>query len=451
MLLSYVGVLLALVAILALVGVLARAYRRFGLGGAGSRADAPLEVLQRSALGPRQGVALVRMGRRVVMVSMGDGGVRPLAELVGPEADAILATSEAPKASTFSFMPRTTPVGQPATATASAPASLFSRNTPPRGAEIFSAALRQAVGVQRVLPLVLVAALSSSVFAQAAPARPATAPAPTPAVTTPITASTPATVNTQALPSNAANATTQQGAIKNPAATAAQVVDRLAPSMDLRVGNGQQGDGLRLNGTVGVVVMLGMMSLLPTLVLMTTGFTRILVVLYFLRQALGTQTSPPAPLIAGLALILTGFVMAPTMTRVNQEAITPWLDGKIEQVEMLERGAGPLREFMLKQTRPEDVRRMVRLSRQPVVLGEQVPFVTLMAAFTISELRTAFAIGFALFLPFIVIDVVVASVLMSLGMFMLPPTMIALPFKLLLFVLVDGWGLITQSLVAGFR
>lgn len=449
MLLSYVGVLLALVAILALVGVLARAYRRFGLGGAGSRADAPLEVLQRSALGPRQGVALVRMGRRVVMVSMGDGGVRPLAEVVGPEADAILATSEAPKASTFSFMPRATPVGQPATA----PASLFSRTTPPRGAEIFSAALRQAVGVQRVLPFVLVAALSSSAFAQAAPARPGTVAAPAPATTAPITASTPATapVNTQALPTNAANATTQQGAIKNPAATAAQVVDRLAPSMDLRVGNGQQGDGLRLNGTVGVVVMLGMMSLLPTLVLMTTGFTRILVVLYFLRQALGTQTSPPAPLIAGLALILTGFVMAPTMTRVNQEAITPWLDGKIEQVEMLERGAGPLREFMLKQTRPEDVRRMVRLSRQPVVRGEQVPFVTLMAAFTISELRTAFAIGFALFLPFIVIDVVVASVLMSLGMFMLPPTMIALPFKLLLFVLVDGWGLITQSLVAGFR
>jgi flagellar biosynthetic protein FliP len=446
-LLSYVGVLLALVAILALVGVLARAYRRFGLGGAGSRADAPLEVLQRSALGPRQGVALVRMGRRVVMVSMGDGGVRPLAEVVGPEADAILASSEAPKASTFSLMPRTTPAGQPATASA----SLFSRSTPPRGAEIFSAALRQAVGVQRVLPLVLVAALSSSAFAQASAPRPATPAAPTPAVTTPITASTPATVNTQALPSNASNATTQQGAIKNPAATAAQVVDRLAPSMDLRVGNGQQGDGLRLNGTVGVVVMLGMMSLLPTLVLMTTGFTRILVVLYFLRQALGTQTSPPAPLIAGLALILTGFVMAPTMTRVNQEAITPWLDGKIEQVEMLERGAGPLREFMLKQTRPEDVRRMVRLSRQPVVRGEQVPFVTLMAAFTISELRTAFAIGFALFLPFIVIDVVVASVLMSLGMFMLPPTMIALPFKLLLFVLVDGWGLITQSLVAGFR
>jgi len=450
-LLSYVGVLLALVAILALVGVLARAYRRFGLGGAGSRADAPLEVLQRSALGPRQGVALVRMGRRVVMVSMGDGGVRPLAEVVGPEADAILATSEAPKASTFSFMPRATPVGQPTLAPATA--SLFSRNTPPRGAEIFSAALRQAVGAQRVLPFLLVAALSSSAFAQAAPARPGTVAAPAPATTAPITASTPATapVNTQALPTNAANATTQQGAIKNPAATAAQVVDRLAPSMDLRVGNGQQGDGLRLNGTVGVVVMLGMMSLLPTLVLMTTGFTRILVVLYFLRQALGTQTSPPAPLIAGLALILTGFVMAPTMSRVNQEAITPWLDGRIEQVEMLERGAGPLREFMLKQTRPEDVRRMVRLSRQPVVMGEQVPFVTLMAAFTISELRTAFAIGFALFLPFIVIDVVVASVLMSLGMFMLPPTMIALPFKLLLFVLVDGWGLITQSLVAGFR
>jgi flagellar biosynthetic protein FliP len=217
------------------------------------------------------------------------------------------------------------------------------------------------------------------------------------------------------------------------------------------VGGANGDDGLRMNGTVGVVIMMGLLSLLPTLVLMTTGFTRILVVLYFLRQALGTQTSPPAPLIAGLALILTGFVMAPTMTRLNQEAITPWLDGRIEQVEMLEKGAVPLREFMLRQTRPTDVRRMVRLSRQPVVAGQPVPFITLMAAFVISELRTAFAIGFALFLPFIVIDVVVASVLMSLGMFMLPPTMIALPFKLLLFVLVDGWGLITQSLVAGFR
>ncbi|MBX7119695.1 MAG: flagellar type III secretion system pore protein FliP [Gemmatimonadaceae bacterium] len=219
--------------------------------------------------------------------------------------------------------------------------------------------------------------------------------------------------------------------------------------MDLRVGEGDQ--GLRLNGTVGVVVMLGMMSLLPTLVLMTTGFTRILVVLYFLRQALGTQTSPPAPLIAGLALILTGFVMAPTMTQVNQQAITPWLDGRIDQVAMLDRASGPIRDFMLKQTRPSDVRKMLRLSRQPAVAGQPVPFITLMAAFTVSELRTAFAIGFALFLPFIVIDVVVASVLMSLGMFMLPPTMIALPFKLLLFVLVDGWALITQSLVAGFR
>ena len=118
---------------------------------------------------------------------------------------------------------------------------------------------------------------------------------------------------------------------------------------------------------------------------------------------------------------------------------------------MLDRASGPIRDFMLKQTRPSDVRKMLRLSRQPAVAGQPVPFITLMAAFTVSELRTAFAIGFALFLPFIVIDVVVASVLMSLGMFMLPPTMIALPFKLLLFVLVDGWALITQSLVAGFR
>ncbi len=198
--------------------------------------------------------------------------------------------------------------------------------------------------------------------------------------------------------------------------------------------------------------MMGLLTLLPMLLLMMTGFTRILIVLNFLRQALGTQSAPPTQLVAGLALLLTGFVMAPTLNEVNRVAIAPWMDGQIDQATMLEEGAKPFRAFMLKQTRRQDIETFVRISRgpRPESLAE-VPLVTLTSAYVISELRTAFQIGFALFLPFIVIDVAVSSVLMSMGMFMLPPAMIALPFKLLLFVLVDGWNLIIQSLVTSFR
>jgi flagellar biosynthesis protein FliP len=203
---------------------------------------------------------------------------------------------------------------------------------------------------------------------------------------------------------------------------------------------------------VGVVVVMGLLTLLPTLVLMMTSFTRILIVLHFLRQALGTQTAPPSQLVAGLALLLTGFVMAPTLSDVNKTALQPWLDGKMEQAEMMKTAAGPFREFMLRQTRDRDIETFVQMSKmQPPDSVQDVPLVVLVSAFVTSELRTAFQIGFALFLPFIVIDVVVSSVLMSMGMFMLPPAMISLPFKLLLFVLVDGWSLIVQSLVASFH
>jgi flagellar biosynthetic protein FliP len=209
---------------------------------------------------------------------------------------------------------------------------------------------------------------------------------------------------------------------------------------------------LHLSGTVGVVVMMGLMTLLPTLLLMMTGFTRILIVLNFLKQALGTQTAPPAQLIAALALLLTGFVMAPTLNEVNRTAIKPWMDGTITQEEALSVGSKPFRVFMLKQVRRQDVETFVRISHTPTPPTiNDVPMVTLTSAFVISELRTAFQIGFALFLPFIIIDVAVSSVLMSMGMFMLPPAMISLPFKLLLFVLVDGWSLIVQSLVTSFR
>jgi flagellar biosynthetic protein FliP len=229
------------------------------------------------------------------------------------------------------------------------------------------------------------------------------------------------------------------------------MVARLAPTMDLRVG--EQGKGLRLSGTVGVVVMMGLLTLLPTLVLMMTGFTRILVVLHFLKQALGTQNAPPNHLVGALAILLTGFVMAPTIGEVNRVALQPWLDGRIEQVEMMQRGSAPLREFMLRQTRERDLQTFVEMSRmeQAPRTPDDVPLVVVMSAFVTSELRTAFQLGFALFLPFIVIDVVVSAVLMSMGMMMLPPAMIALPFKLLLFVLVDGWTLVIQSLVQSFR
>jgi flagellar biosynthesis protein FliP len=229
------------------------------------------------------------------------------------------------------------------------------------------------------------------------------------------------------------------------------MLTKLTPQMDLRVGSKDEG-GLRLSGTVGIVVMMGLLTLLPTLVLLMTGFTRILIVLNFLRQALGTQNAPPAQMVAALSLILTGFVMAPTLNKVNETALQPWMNGKMEQAEMMKTAVIPFREFMLKHTRDHDLQVFIDMSPGVAPQNEdQIPLVTLVSAFATSELRTAFQIGFALFLPFIIIDIVVSSVLMSMGMFMLPPAMISLPFKLLLFVLVDGWTLVVQSLVTSFR
>jgi flagellar biosynthesis protein FliP len=197
---------------------------------------------------------------------------------------------------------------------------------------------------------------------------------------------------------------------------------------------------------------MGLLTLLPTLILMMTSFTRIFIVLHFLRQAIGTQSAPPGHLMAALALLLTGFVMAPTLSTVNQTALEPWMDGRMDQAQMLSTASVPFREFMLSQTRDNDIAVFLDMSQTPEVQSaDDIPLVVLMSAFVTSELRTAFQIGFALFLPFIVIDIVVASVLMSMGMFMLPPPMIALPFKILLFVLVDGWTLIVQGLVSSFQ
>jgi flagellar biosynthetic protein FliP len=238
-----------------------------------------------------------------------------------------------------------------------------------------------------------------------------------------------------------------------PATIAADdAIMRMMPQMDVKMGGDGETGGLRLNGTVGIVVMMGLLTLLPTLLLMMTGFTRILIVLHFLKQAMGTQSAPPGHLLAGLALLLTGFVMTPTLSQMNREAITPWLDGKITQVEMMKTGVVPMRAFMVRQTRESDIAAFVEMSRIPSpATVDDVPLHVLMSAFVASELRTAFQIGFAIYLPFIIVDAVVASVLMSMGMMMLPPAMISLPFKLLLFVLVDGWSLTITSLVQSFK
>ncbi|MEP6836193.1 MAG: flagellar type III secretion system pore protein FliP [Gemmatimonas sp.] len=239
-------------------------------------------------------------------------------------------------------------------------------------------------------------------------------------------------------------------ALPAPVAGGDEALAKMLPQIDLKMGDGKDG-GLRLSGTVGIVVMMGLLTLLPTLVLMMTGFTRILIVLHFLKQAMGTQNAPPTQLLAAMALLLTGFVMAPTFTEINRTAVQPWMDGRMTQVEMLKEGVKPMRVFMLKQTNEKDLRTFIELSHLPRPnTADDVPLHVLTSSFVASELRRAFQIGFMIYLPFIIIDAVVASVLMSMGMFMLPPAMISMPFKLLLFVLVDGWGLIITGLVKSF-
>ncbi len=193
------------------------------------------------------------------------------------------------------------------------------------------------------------------------------------------------------------------------------------------------------------------LSFLPAVLLMMTGFTRIVIVLGLLRQALGTQAAPPNQVIIGLSLFLTFFVMGPTFDKVYAEAYQPFAENRIAFDEALKRGEVPMRAFMLKQTRQSDVQLFARLAKLPSdVKGDAVPFKVLVPAFVTSELKSAFQIGFMIFIPFLVIDMVVASVLMSLGMMMLSPVLVALPFKLMLFVLADGWNLLLGSLAASF-
>lgn len=203
--------------------------------------------------------------------------------------------------------------------------------------------------------------------------------------------------------------------------------------------------------SVQTLLTLTALTFIPAALLMMTSFTRIIIVLSLLRHALGTQTSPPNQVLLGLALFLTFFIMSPVLDSVYSEAYQPLSENKITYLQAIERGAVPLRKFMLKQTRETDIALFARMASAPrFQSADDIPMRLLVPAFVTSELKTAFQIGFIIFIPFLIVDMVVASVLMSMGMMMMSPVMIALPFKLMLFVLVDGWHLILGSLVASF-
>ncbi len=214
---------------------------------------------------------------------------------------------------------------------------------------------------------------------------------------------------------------------------------------------GQGAGGTSYSVPIQTLLFFTALSFLPAVLLLMTGFTRIVIVLSLLRQALGTQAAPPNQVIVGLSLFLTFFVMSPTIDKVYTQAWAPYQAQQIDFTEALKRGESPLREFMLKQTRQSDMMLFARLAKvAPDVKGEQMPFTVLVPAFVTSELKSAFQIGFLIFIPFLIIDMIVASVLMSLGMMMLSPVLVALPFKLMLFVLADGWNLLLGSLAASF-
>ena len=221
-----------------------------------------------------------------------------------------------------------------------------------------------------------------------------------------------------------------------------------APSLPLMVGSGPNNS---FSVPIQTLLFFTALSFLPAVLLMMTGFTRIVIVLSLMRQALGTQSSPPNQVVIGLSLFLTLFVMGPTLDRVYAEAYKPYSEGSLTFEQALPRAEAPMRAFMIRQTRQSDYALFARLAKLPEGTQiEEAPFRVVVPSFVISELKTAFQIGFMIFIPFLVIDMVVSSVLMSLGMMMLSPVLVALPFKLMLFVLADGWNLLIGSLAASF-
>ena len=223
------------------------------------------------------------------------------------------------------------------------------------------------------------------------------------------------------------------------------------PNFNITVG-GEETSSKNYVDNIKLLIVLTILTLLPSIIIMMTSFTRIIVVFSFLKNALGAQQSIPNQILTGLALFLTIFIMQPVYSEINENAFKPFMEDSITQDEAMELGSKPIREFMLKQTRQKDLELFIETAKlnKEEITKENIPLTVVIPAFAISELKTAFQIGFLIFLPFLIIDMVVASILMSMGMFMVPPSMVALPFKLLLFVMVDGWYLMVKSLIMSF-
>jgi len=220
------------------------------------------------------------------------------------------------------------------------------------------------------------------------------------------------------------------------------------PIIGVTLGDGSEPVGA---SALSLLLLITVLSLAPAILVLMTSFTRIVIVLGFVRTSLGTQQMPPNQVLIGLALFMTLFVMAPTFSQVNETALKPYLAGEISQTDALEKAAVPMKEFMYKHTREKDLLLFMKYTKtEKPATFEDIPITVLVPAYAISELKTAFQMGFMIFIPFLVIDMVVASVLMGMGMMMLPPVMISLPFKILLFVLVDGWYLVVKSLLGSF-
>jgi flagellar biosynthetic protein FliP len=402
---GFFGVLGALAATIGVLVLALRLVQRMQGGVSQVGRSVTLRVLQRVPLGPRQGLAVVQVADRVLVVSLAESGTRMLTELEGSARDQLL------EAGTERM--------------AAPPARLWRLPF-----------LGRAVLVLMLLggPMAVHAQTSSPTL----PPRPA--------------AAGPASTARPAVKRPAASVAIPAPATRDPVSKApAALFGSAGPTrVDVRIGEGR--DALQLSGAVGLVVFIGVLTLLPAMFLLMTSFTRILIVLHFLRSALGTQTVPPNQLLVALTVLLTGVVMNPVLQQANREALQPYFNGQMTQVQAYEQGVKPFREFMLVNTREQDLTLFAELAHATDAKSiEDLPIFVVVSAFVTSELRTSFQMGFVIFLPFVVVDIIVASVLMSLGMFMLPPMMISLPLKLLLFVLADGWTLVVQNLVASFR
>jgi flagellar biosynthesis protein FliP len=432
----------ALAITLGLIALAFRLLRRFQASVTTERGGLPLRVLQRVAIGPKQGMTLVRVGGRVLVLAVGDGGAELVTELSGEELSAALREDVSRETAL--------PAAPPWLATALDRVLPGLVTLPQRGLE----RLRRGARIARVAgPLALLVALALAPALARAQSRPAAGARP--AATQPARPRTPAPAapRSTTAPLRTGAPAPSPAAASGGAASAAPgfaVLGPSAPQVDVRIGEGKE--ALHLNGAIGLVVLVGVLTLLPALFLLMTSFTRILIVLHFLRSALGTQTVPPGQLLVAMAVLLTGVVMNPVLQEANTNALQPYMQGHITQSEAYARSLRPFRAFMLDNTREKDLAMFTELAgAQNAESIEQVPVTVVVSAFMTSELRTAFQMGFAIFLPFVVVDLLISSVLMSLGMFMLPPMMISLPFKLLLFVLADGWTLVVQNLVTSFR